>query len=78
MASYLTVSIDILACVTVFFIIGHTSLLVNIFQFKTAEAHSEPFRASEVELFAKMVYSLKTLTFFEKSSILDVLNASLN
>ena len=48
------------------------------FQIKTWEAHSELCRASEVKLFAKMVNSLKLLAIFAKSSILDVLKASLN
>ena len=47
--------------VTVFYIHGHTSLLPYIFQIKTAEAHSEPCRASEVELLGKMVNSFKEL-----------------
>ena len=75
---YITVNIVIMACVTVFYINGHTSLLPNIFQINTAEAHSQPCLASEVELFAKMVNSLKPLTIFARSSILVVLNASLN
>ena len=34
--------IVIMACVIVFYINGHTSLLPNIFQIKTAKVHSEP------------------------------------
>ena len=43
-----------MTCATVFYINDHASLLPNIFQIKTAEAHSE---ASEVELFAKIINS---------------------
>ena len=52
--SYLTLNIVLMTCVTVFYINDHASLLPNIFQIKTAEAHSE---ASEVELFAKIINS---------------------
>ena len=58
--------IVIMASVTVFYINGHTSLLPNIFQIKTEEAHSELFSASEVELFVRMVNYLKPLIFFAK------------
>ena len=70
--------IVIMACVTAFYINGHTSLLPNIFQIKTAEAHLEAWWASKVELFAKTVNCLKPLITFAKSSTLDVLNGSLN
>ena len=59
-------------CVTVFHINGHKSLLPNIFQIKTAEVHSEPCWASEVEFPKKMVNYLKPLTIFAKSSALGV------
>ena len=36
------------------------------------EAYSELSRTSKKELFAKIVNSFQRLTFFEKSSILDV------
>ena len=76
--SYITVNIVITACVTVFYINGRTSLLPIISQIKTAESQSERCRTSEVELFAKVVNSLKPLTIITKSSILDVLNVTLN
>ena len=55
--SCITLNIVIMTCVTVFYINDHASLLPNIFQIKTAEAHSEPFQASEVEIFAKIIKS---------------------
>ena len=70
--------IVIMAYVAAFYINGHTSLLLNIFQIKIAEAHLEAWWASELELFAKTVNCLKPLITFAKSSTLDVLNGSLN
>ena len=40
------------------------------------EPHSELSQTSEMELFAKMVASLKSLDIFGKSSILDVCQGS--
>ena len=71
-------SSGILACVAVFYISGHTSLSSNVFQIKTAKEHSVLCRVFEMEVFAKMVNNLKMLTIFAKSSVFDVLNASLN
>ena len=51
-----------MACVTVFYINGHASLLPKIFQIKTAEAHSQPCWVSEMELFTKMINFVKPLS----------------
>ena len=45
-------------------------LFISIFNWK--ESYSEPCKTSDVELFAKLVNSLKPLIFFTKTSVLHV------
>ena len=42
------------------------------FTLYSAEAYSEPFKASKMKLFVKIVNDFQSLTIFAKSSILDV------